>query len=89
MELVWRLAKCLFRIIMSARMHIFVPYSTDKPWVVRRECALLGKFNNFKDALNAAHSFAAKLQRRLFTPVDVQVQSINGQWAVNQHTVDV
>ncbi|MET0330231.1 MAG: hypothetical protein ABW154_02265 [Dyella sp.] len=74
---------------MSERIHIFVPYSPDKPWVVRRESAVLGKFNDFQGALTAAHDFAAELQHRLMTSVDVKVQSANGQWSINQHKVDV
>jgi hypothetical protein len=74
---------------MSERMQIFVPYSPDKPWVVHRESAVLGKFNDFEGALAAAHDFAARLRQRLITPVDVKVQRANGQWAVNQSTVDV
>lgn len=74
---------------MSECMHIFVPYSPSKPWVVHRESAVLGKFDDFEHALAAAHDFAAKLQQRLTKPVDVKVQRANGQWAVNQSMVDV
>jgi hypothetical protein len=65
----------------SEIVRLFVPYSVDTPWIVRREVARVGTFNSRDDAVRAAIAMRSKLARawgREHPPI--QVQDFDGSW---------
>jgi hypothetical protein len=62
-------------------VRLFVPYSADPPWIVRREVARVGTFSSRAEAVSAAVAMRSKLTRawgRSHPPV--RVQESDGSW---------
>lgn len=60
---------------------LYVPYSVDSPWIVRREVTRVGTYSSRTDAIAAAIAMRAKLARawgHMHPPV--QVQESDGSW---------
>lgn len=62
-------------------VRLFVPYTDDMPWIVRREVVRVGTFGSRVDAVRAAMAMRSKLCRAwgLMHP-PVQVQECDGSW---------
>lgn len=66
-------------------VQLFVPYTDDLPWIVRREVARVGTFSSRADAVRAAMAMRSKLSRAWgLSHPPVQVQECDGSW----HDVD-
>ena len=62
-------------------IRLFVPYSDDTPWSVRREAARVGTFDSRADAVRAAMAMRSKLGRAWgLSHPPVQVQDPDGSW---------
>ncbi|PWK92903.1 hypothetical protein [Fulvimonas soli] len=62
-------------------IRLFVPYSTEAPWIVRREVARVGTYASRDEAVSAALAMRLKLIRawgRAHPPVSVQES--DGSW---------
>jgi hypothetical protein len=60
---------------------LFIPYTSETPWIVRRETVRVGTYESRADAVRAAMAMRAKLTRAwgLAHP-PVQVQEHDGSW---------
>lgn len=62
-------------------VRLFVPYSADTPWIVRREVARVGTFASRDEAVMAAVAMRSKLIRAWGRPhPPVRVQESDGSW---------
>lgn len=62
-------------------VRLFVPYTDDTPWIVRREVVRVGTFDTRTDAVRAAMAMRSKLSRAWgVTHPPVQVQEPDGSW---------
>lgn len=62
-------------------IRLFVPYSTEAPWVVRHEVARVGTYASHAEAVSAAVAMRLKLSRawgQIHPPV--RVQESDGSW---------
>lgn len=62
-------------------IRLYVPYSTEPPWIVRRETSRVGTFDSRSDAVRAAVAMRSKLTRAwgLIHP-PICVQELDGSW---------
>jgi hypothetical protein len=65
---------------MSDQIHLYIPFCTEPPWVVRREAIVLSRYESMADARNGAASIARELHSHTHQDVVLQIQSASGQW---------
>jgi len=62
-------------------VRLFVPFSVDTPWIVRREVARVGTYPSRNEAISAALAVRAKLTRAWGCRLPpVWVQDMDGGW---------
>ena len=62
-------------------VRLFVPFSTDAPWIVRHEATRVGTYASRHEAISAALAMRAKLTRAWScSQPPVRVQARDGNW---------
>ena len=67
--------------MQAESIRLYVPYSLEAPWIVRREVARLGTFASREDAVRAAQVFRSRLSQAYgMQHPPVRIQESDGSW---------